>query len=152
MPKRIILALAAAAALAVTALAAPAHADHPELDVKKTRCISYGDSAGACLDVYYHFTGGVGITINHVYLRVTGGFYELKAADCNNVRMWNQDNDIKWRKDDAECDVPRDPGYRLFAPSIEMPAATSATVGWTFSPKLDKEVDPGPQHISITVG
>lgn len=151
--------LAGIAALCLTAVAlTPAHADHAELDVRKTKCISFGDSAGACLDVYWHATGGVGITINHVYLRATGGFYESKALACSNVRMWNQNDVIAWRKDGAECDVFKNaaPGHDgmqdLFQPSVEMPQATSATVGWTFSPKLDSEVDPGSQHISITVG
>lgn len=129
----------------------PAQASNPAADVKRTKCIDVGASAGVCLDVYWHRLASGGLTINNVYERVTGGFWESKAIDCSNVRMWNQDDAIRWRKDGAECDVPESPGYHVFAPSVEAPTATSLTVGWTFSPKLDAEADPGSKHISITV-
>lgn len=152
MPRRLAAALAATlAALCLTTT--PAHANNPELDTLKTRCIDIGADAHACLDVYYHYLGGDGITINHVYLRISGGFWEHwdNAADCNNVRMWNNAGVVKWRKDGAECDVPENLRYHVFTPSVEMGQATSATVGWTFDAHLNSEPDVNGAHISITV-
>jgi hypothetical protein len=105
------------------------------------------------MEVYGHFLGGTGVTINHVYIELFGKdfVWENKAAACSNVRIWNDNDAVRWRKDGPECDIYKADMQDLYAPSVEAPNSNSLTVGWTFSPKLNNAPDPGSQHISITL-
>lgn len=136
-----------AATLGLLAISSPAHAVTP-----KTSCYTSPDGdAHVCLDVYWHALPGGGLEVDDVYLRVTGGFWETKAFDCDHVRLWNDNEVVQWRKDDAACDIYKSPGYTLFHPNESMPNTAWARVSLAGWPKLDKAPDPGRILVGVTV-
>ena len=143
--------LAVAAAVLILALpSAPVQADS-HYRWPKTNCKSVGESAELCLDVYVDKLSGGGLGLEHVYVRIKGGFWESNAFDCDWLTARNDNDNIVWRKDNNACDVVKWPPYTLFHPHQDMPHSRSVLVtvaGW---PHLDKEKDPGYTKVSVSV-
>jgi hypothetical protein len=139
-------ALAAAVLGAVYLTAGPASAS-----IHGYNCVNVGSDAKVCLEVYGHNMSGGGMELDNVYLETGGGFWESKAVDCDWVAAWNDNGVTKWRKDNGECDVYKDPGYRVYSPSVKMPGTSKITVVWAGYPKLDKEVDPGYTKVKVVL-
>src|SRR4051812_6036443 len=107
----------------------------------ESNCPSVGASADFCLDVYAHRMSGGGLSLDHVYLRLKGGFWETNAFACDYVEAWNDNAVIKWKRTGNVCDVDKDPGYTLFHPDVEMPQSAHLAVRVCGNAHLDKEVD-----------
>src|SRR5690242_6507360 len=144
--RRILAATATAIAL-LFGFAAPAHAAQ-----QFHTCTTFGENGKACLYAYVTFDNdGTGMVVNDVTIQIFGGFYETKALDCDNLRLWNDGQVVKWAKYGADCDVYKSPGYRTYHPDAVLNQSQNAFFGWTFYPKMDQEVDPGRVHISMTI-
>lgn len=145
--RRLAAALAALAA-ALTLTAAPATAT-TDTWWPKTNCDSVGESAQLCLDVYSHRLNSGGLSLEHVYLRLQGGFWEANAFNCDYVEAWNDNAVVKWKRTGNACDIDKSPGYTLFHPDINMPDSANIAARVCGYPHLDKEVDPG--RVCVTV-
>lgn len=144
--------LAAAAALAAAlclTTAGTATAGTVDTWWPKTNCDSVGQNASLCLDVYSHRLPGGGLSLEHVYLRIKGGFWENHAFDCDYVEAWNDNAVVTWKREGNVCDIEESPGYTLFHPDLNHPGSAHLAVRVCGNPHLDKEVDPG--RVCVTV-
>ena len=134
---------------ALLAAGAPAQAE-----VQARKCVSFGSdghSASICLVVNYIPSSH---TITLVQTQASGEVsreFESKVEDCDNLRLWNDNQTVIWRKDDAQCDLTQSDPVDTWFPGNQLPQSDHAHFGWTFYPKLNLAPDPGYTHISIDI-
>jgi len=130
----------------IAALYSPASAD-----TQAQSCKTYDDGVGTakiCLIVNYS-----GHSVTLVRTQVTGdlSLFESKVEDCDNLRLWNDNDVVVWRKDDAQCDLTKADPVDTWYPGNTMPQSSQGHLGWTFYPKINNGPDPGYTHISLVV-
>ena len=147
------LVLLVAGLLAAITLTAPAQAD-----TQVQKCWKYDDGvqsvAYICAAVNFtRDSDGTGGTLTAVRIWATGDMsvFESKVEACDNLRLWNSTNDVRWRRDNAECDLTKSTPSRTWFPNVGFHASPTMNLGWTFYPKINNGPDPGYTHISIAV-
>lgn len=102
---------------------------------------------------FFRDADGLGGTLSQVRIWASGdyGNFESKIEDCDNLRVWNADNEVRWRKDNSECDLYKSNNIKAWYPNVGFHASPTMNLGWTFYPKIDNGPDPGYTHISIKV-
>ena len=149
MLKRIAFMAFLAAAALLLSLMSPAYAD-----IQTSKCWVRNDTghqAKICLIVNYIPSSH---TIALVRTEADGEvdlLFESQIEDCDNLRLWNDNQTVIWRKDDAQCDLTKADPQDTWYPGNTLPQSAHANFGWTFYPKLDGAVDPGYTHISLVI-
>lgn len=146
------LALFVAGVIACLSVTAPAHA---ETQVQKCWTFHGGDT-DSHICAAMNFTrdaDGLGGTLTAVRIWASGDMsnFDSKVEDCDNLRVWNADSEVRWRRDNAECDLTQGNAVKSWFPNVGFHASPTMNLGWTFYPKINNGRDPGYTHISIGV-
>ncbi len=129
-----------------------------QAETQVSKCVAFNDGTGSslahiCAVVnFQRDADGTGGTITLVRIYADGdlnAYFESKIEDCDNLRIWNDKDVVKWRKDNAECDLYKSAPRKTWYPDVDMHATTTFNLGWTFYPKINGGPDPGYTHISI---
>lgn len=160
MVRRLAVPLLLALALTGSLLcASPAHAT-----IQAKKCwqadAPFGWKGYFCLIVNYRRDAdGKGGWVDLVRIDAEGVNYKdvfsSKMEDCDNLRLWNDLSVVKWRKDDAECDLwesdPSKTWYPGGGDGLHLDNTTSLNFGWTIYPHIQGLGDPGYTHISLKI-
>jgi len=145
---RRILAVLGTLVLAVVLLAAPAQAEQ----VTQTCAHWYGNVTQTrydlCISTYWtNDAGATGITVHEIDVDLGGGPWESLAFNCDAIRMWNQDDVVKFRRDGNVCDMTKSWPHLGFQPGfpdgLDMPATNTVSVSIAGWPKFNNNADPG---------
>jgi hypothetical protein len=120
----------------------------------------FGWKAKLCLYVNFRRDAdGKGGWVDAVLIDAEGpnvnDLFESKIEDCDNLRLWNSGDVVKWRKDDAECDLYESTKSKVWYPGgaagLHLDNSASLNFGWSFYPKIDNFSNPGYTHIAIKI-
>lgn len=90
---------------------------------------------------------GKGVWIDLVRIYASGDvvWFESKAVGCDNLRLWNDNQTVLWRKDNSQCDLYKSSLSKTWYPGNHL-TQSDGHIGYTFNVNLDQTVDPDPGH------
>lgn len=113
-----------------------------------------------CMSVTYHkhTNGSTGMTLNTIRIWIVdsqlGEFNQDAISPCNNLRIWNDNDVVKWRRDSPpadtwaqSCELSGDTPSKTWTVNIPMPTSDSISEGWTFDANLFRKTDRNDVHI-----
>jgi hypothetical protein len=154
--RRILTAAVALAFAATVAIASPAAAEQTTKRCKDWTGNLTQTKYYLCLTVYWRDLGGHhGIAVDDMWAEISGGPWENNAFECDALRVWNENDIVKWRRDGSPCDMTNADAHFEFQPNfpdgLVMPDTDTASVSLAGWPHFNHNGDPDRMVLTINI-